>query len=184
MMPRGFALILALCFFAYNALAARSLRSKGSRFVVSRADELPHFSFRTFGGDSYDSDFLRGQTVLIQFASTWCSLSREQLIETELFCREMAENEHFVCIVFDVEDVAADTAAFLARSAADNLTLTMAYDEADRIYNLFATPKGSVTRSVVVDSSGRIAYLSDTYSRKAFARIKKKIRKLISVRNE
>ncbi len=156
----------------------RSRRSRTSEFVVAVGEQLPQFRAETFGGDHYDNDFLGGQVVLLQFAASWCPLSKEQLIETEKFWREHSA-EDFMVLIFDQEDLASDTTLFLKRCEEDGLTLPMCYDEGEKIYELFATPHGSVTRSIVVDRDGRIAYLSDEYQRKEFEKIKEQILNLL-----
>ncbi len=155
------------------------LRAQGSEFVVKVGDEAPHFSVTTFGGDELDSDFLRDQVTLIQFASTWCRLSKDQLKDTELLWRELSSGGDFMVLVFDEEDSPADTLDFIRRSEADELTMPMAYDAQERVYQLFATPHGSVTRSIVIDAEGKIAMLSDTYHTSVFEQIKKRIVELI-----
>lgn len=171
---------LAMVVAVASAEAAQPKRAEGSRFVVKVGDELPHFAFRTYGGDESDTDFLRGQVTLIQFAASWCTLSRDQLRDTELFARQMSADDRFGVLIVDVEDMAADTTLFLNRSAEDGLTMPATYDQDDRIYNLFATPHGSVTRTIVSDQQGRIVYLSDTYSRKQFKKTKKFIQKILA----
>ncbi len=180
-MKRLVALLLAIAALAQSAVVAQTpLRYRGGKFTVSKGDEMPYFTCRTYAGDEIDSDFFRGQVTLIQFASTWCSLSKSQLIDTEDFYRQMIDNENFSLIIFNVESNPADTTAFLERCSADGLTMPIAYDEGERIYQMFATAGGTLTRTIVIGTDGRIALLSDIYHRKEFRRTKKKIAQLLN----
>ncbi len=173
-------LLTLLLTFPTIVASQAPLRFAGGRFTVSKGDTLPPFTCHTYAGDEIDSDFFTGQVTLIQFASVWCTLSKSQLIDTNDFYLEMADNDRLSIIIFNEETNPADTTAFLARCQGDNLVLPIAYDPDERIYRMFATAGGTLTRTIVVDTDGRIALLSDIYYRKEFRHTKKKILKLLN----
>lgn len=171
--------IFLLIFFAIPAESQKIIRDRESKFIVNIGDEFPRFEYVTSEGDTLNSDFLRGQTTLIQFAAAWCPFSRDQLkyIEKNIW-KEHHNNTHFELICFCV-DQESDIANFKEIVESDNLTFPISYDPEERIYRLFVTPQGSVTRSVIIDKQGRIAYLSDAFDKRNFRRTAKVVNKLL-----
>lgn len=166
-------LIVALLFTLCDTSSAQYDRERNSRFIVSQGDEMPHFSCTTLDGDQLDSDFLRGQVVLLQFVASWCPYSKAQMddIEAQLWQRYSGTTD--LMIIGLSEDIPQDTAEFRQIVAEKGITYPMAFDIDESIYRLFATPRGSVTRTVIFNRDGRIIALFDEHDRRTFRHLRK-----------
>lgn len=149
-------------------------RERGSRFIVEVGDEVPHFSYTTTEGDVVDSDFLRGQVVLIHFAASWCPISTLQRADTQKRLLKRYGDKDFSAVCVTIDE-AKDTTLFKEMIRAEGIEYPVVLDTEERVYRQFVTPKGSVTRSVVIGRDGRISYLCDEYNRKKAKEINKAI---------
>lgn len=173
------ALLVFLLLFLQSGIEAQEkkiVRERDSRFIVQVGDELPHFSYITTEGDELDSDFLRGQVVLIHFAASWCpiSVTMRDDVQNKLLTKYADEELSVLCVNIDEPK---DTALFVKMLKEEGITYPVVLDCEERVYRNFVTPKGSVTRSIVIGKDGRIVYMSDEYDRKKAKEINKVVGK-------
>ncbi len=154
-------------------------RERGSRFIVSVGDEMPRMSFVTSEGDSIDSDFLLGRVVVIDFCASWCPFSPSQMWYHERVLMERYRDVADFMMYVVCEDEGEGRAAFAGIVREEGITIPVVYDEGERLYGLFMTPRGSVTRTVVVGPDGRIAHLEDGHTRGGLRRIRRCVRGLV-----
>lgn len=152
-------------------------RDADGQYIVKIGDELPSFSYTTFDGDTLDSDFLRGRPAIIQFVASWCPYSKLQLWAVEDLIWKKYGDENISVVAF-TEDYPSDTANFRQMAKDKGITYQLAFDDDERIFKLFASPKAGVTRLIVVDSNGKIVELEDEFSRKTFKRTRNTIKNL------
>lgn len=168
-------LVVALTMSIGSVNSQELNRERGSEFVVKVGDSMPHFGYVTLDGDECDSDFLRGQVVLIHFAASWCPISATQRndVQTDLLSR-YGDNGDLSVLCVSVDEP-KDTALFCKMIREEGVAYPIVLDYEERLYRQFVTPKGSVTRSVVIGKDGKIVYLSDEYNKKKKKEIKKAI---------
>lgn len=166
--------LMSFVFIGVNAQDVDISRERGSRFVVNVGDEVPHFSYTTIDGDEGDSDFMKGQVVLIHFAASWCPISATQRRDVQEELIDSFGDNDFSVLCVSVDEP-KDTALFVKMLKEESISYSVVLDYEERLYREFVTPKGSVTRSVVIGRDGRIAYLTDEYNRKKAKEIKKVI---------
>lgn len=141
-------------------------RDKG-HFLVKVGEELPHFQYVSIEGDTLDTDFLKGQVVVVVFAASWCPFSGHQLqvLESKLWGRRKG-NPDFTMIGICEDNDKESREEFLRQRKENGITIPFAFDEDEKIYRQFVTPHGSVTRTVLVDRNGIIADMHDVHTRR------------------
>lgn len=160
--------------------AAPVRRERDSRFIVSVDDEAPTFQFVSNEGDTIDSDILRGQVVVLLFAASWCPFSQAQLIDMQdAIWEKYKVNQGFAMFIV-CEDSEENHAIFLRQRKENEIRIPFAFDANETIYRLFATPNGSVTRTVVIAPDWHIAGLHDKHTRQSMRKVRHCVRRLLS----
>lgn len=164
---------------ACGSLFAQDKRMRDGKFIVAVGDDMPTFSFTTIDGETLDSDFLRGQITVLHFAASWCPFSKQQIADYQkhIWSRN-SDNYNLSVIGFSI-DTPSDTVLFRKGIAELGATYPFAFDNGERIYNLFATPKGSATRTIITDTNGKIAFLSHEHTRRSLRKVKKAVARLL-----
>lgn len=177
-------------------------RERGSQFIVSVGDDCPRFSYvehddarptstapnesgapdpmgESDGGDVIDTDFLRGQVVMLQFCASWCPFSQAQLVDEQWRIARRYGRNPDLRILLVCEDTPADRPEFLRQRAERGIDMPLTFDDGERIYRQFVTPNGSVTRTVLVDRRGVIAALYDVHTRMTRYQIRRDLRRML-----
>lgn len=160
--------------------AAPARRERDSKFIISIGDEAPTFQFVSNDGDTIDSDLLRGQVVVLLFAASWCPFSQAQLIDMQDAIWDKYEMKQDFAMIIVCEDSEEDHAIFLKQREENEIRIPFAFDANETVYRLFATPNGSVTRTVVITPDWRIAELQDKHTRQGMRKIRRCVRRLLS----
>lgn len=156
---------------------AQVRRERDSRFIVSIGEAMPRFDYVALDGDTLDSDFLRGQVVLLQFCASWCPFSQAQLVDMQWgVWRRHRKDANFSLLLIN-EDLPQDRQHFLDQRQERELTMPLTFDEQETIYRQFVTPNGSVTRTVIVGASGTIVSLYDVHTRMTRYLVKRDVRR-------
>lgn len=134
-------------------------------YIVSVGDPMPEFTLISTEGESFTRSSLLGKTYVLQFTASWCGVCRQEMphLETEVWQRFKSEN--FALIGVDLDEPLEKVAAF-----ADQMQITypIAPDPDGQVFYSIAAPKSGVTRNIVVDTEGRIAFLTRLYEREEF----------------
>ena len=145
-------LIILLCTLALNAQI-----EKDSGYIVQVGDKVPNIKLDLIDGTSIQLDDLKGKVVVLQFTASWCSVCRKEMphLEKEIWLPN--KDKEFILIV----------------------TYPMALDPGAEIFAKFANKRSGVTRNVVIDKEGNIAFLTRLYDKKEYKAMKKKINELL-----
>lgn len=181
----GFRLAALLAATATAALPtdAQVRRERGSEFVVKLGDTAPRFGFATSAGDTLDTDFLHGQVVVLQFAASWCPFSAAQMWDHQSAVWAPHRSDAGFSMYIVCEDRPQDLDAFARLVAEEGIEIPYIVDADERIYRLFVTPNGSVTRTVVIAPDRTVAYLSDRHSRRGARQLRRTVRRLLSAQS-
>jgi len=152
--------------------SADSLR--GYRVTVGQM--APDLTLILTSGDTLQTNHLRGKVVVLQFTASWCSVCRKEMphLENEVWLPN--KKKDFVLIGVDYDEPLETVKKFVEQM---HITYPMALDPGGAIFNQFAYPKSGVTRNVVIDKKGRIAFLTRLYDKKEFEEMKEVINKLL-----
>ncbi len=170
--------IFLVAAFATDDASAQVKRERGSRFIIPIGAEAPCFQFVTNEGDTLDSDILRGQVVVLQFAASWCPFSQAQLVDQKKYVWDKYGDRESLSMFIICEDIAEDRPTFLRQREENNIDIPYVFDEGEEIYRLFVTPNGSVTRTVIIDKDWKIADLHDMHTLRDLFEIRRMVRKL------
>lgn len=141
-------------------------------YIVKVGDMAPDFKINEAGGRSYPLSDLRGKIVMLQFTASWCSVCRTEMpfIEKEIW---QAKNGSDLVVLGIDRDEPVETVLKFANEMA--ITYPLALDPGAGIFGLFAAKNAGVTRNVIIDSSGRIIFLTRLYNPDEFEQMKKVI---------
>lgn len=158
-------------------------RDNDGHFIVGIGDDMPSFSYITLEGDTLDSDFLRGQVCIIQFVASWCPYGKGQMKAIEdLIWRKFSKKSDKLSILGFTEDFPQDTAQFRVLIKEKGISYPFCFDTDERVFKLFATPKASVTRLIIINEEGKIVSMEDEFYRKTLKRTRKTIKQLLKKR--
>lgn len=177
------ATLLATTMLAALPTEAQVRRERGSEFVVKLGDPAPRFGFVTNTGDTLDTDFLHGQVVVLQFAASWCPFSATQMWDHQSAVWDAHRSDAGFAMYIVCEDRPENRDAFARLLAEEGIKIPYIVDDEERIYRLFVTPNGSVTRTVVIAPDRTIAYLSDRHSRRGVRHLRRTVRHLLSAQS-
>lgn len=147
-------------------------------YIVNIGDKSPEFSLN-------EKKFLeqnKGKVIMLQFTASWCSVCIREMpyIENEIWL-EHKENEDFVLIALakDTEQYPQEKKEISQMIEKTAITYPVYRDENSKIFNLFAENKAGVTRNVIIDKKGNIAFLTRLFERNEFNEMKNKINNLL-----
>lgn len=148
-------------------------------YIVNIGDKSPEFSLN-------EKKFLeqnKGKVIMLQFTASWCSVCIREMpyIENEIWL-EHKENEDFVLIALakDTEQYPQEKKEISQMIEKTAITYPVYRDENSKIFNLFAENKAGVTRNVIIDKKGNIAFLTRLFERNEFNEMKNKINNLLN----
>ena len=152
-------------------------QNKGNRgYHVSVGDSVPDFTLLLLNGDSVSMHNLRGYVVVLQFTASWCSVCRKEMPHLESEVWQRFKNNDFLLVGVDYDEPVDKVFDFKKQM---KITYPMAIDPGANIFSLFAYKNSGVTRNVVIDKTGHIAYLTRLYDREEFQGMIRKIEELL-----
>jgi len=146
-------------------------------YVVKIGDQMPQFSTTLLNGKTFSNVDLKGKVVMLQFTASWCSVCRKEMpfIEKDIWLKNKS-NSQFVLTAFDLDEPLEKVTQFQKDI---KITYPMALDPGGKIFGLVAEKKAGVTRNVILDKTGKIAYLTRLYKEDEFAEMVKVIETLL-----
>lgn len=137
-------------------------------YIVQVGDTVPSFSLTDVNGQTYTHESLLGQTYILQFTASWCSVCRAEMphLETEVW--QAFQDRDFVLIGVDLDEPRDKVAEFTERMG---VTYPMCPDPDGAVFYSIAAPKSGVTRNVVVNAEGQIVMLTRLFEEDEFARM-------------
>jgi len=148
-------------------------------YIVKVGDDSPDFQMRLIDGSTITKQELKGKIVVLQFTASWCSVCRKEMPHLENEVWQKFKDQDFILIGVD-----RDEPLDLVKKFGDemNITYPMALDPGADIFALFADKEAGVTRNIVLDKNGRIAFLTRLYDEKEFNAMIGKIEELLTIK--
>ncbi len=163
-------------------LIAPQLRSQDRQtypegYLVKVGDMAPVFTVNEAGGKSYSLSALRGKVVMLQFTASWCSVCRKEMpfIEKEIW--QPWKSKGLMVIGID-RDEPSETVNDFAKTM--GISYPLALDPGADIFGLYALKEAGVTRNIIIDRTGEIAFVTRLFDRKEFDAMKGVISGLLS----
>lgn len=167
--------VLILLLIAVTTLSQAQM-SKDSGYIVHIGDTVPDIELLLINGERISLADLRGKVVVLQFTASWCSVCRKEMPHLEKEVWQQYKDDDFILIGVDYDEPLETVVAFKEKM---NTTYPMALDPGAAIFSKFALKRSGVTRNVVIDREGRIAFLTRLYDRDEFESMKNKIHQLL-----
>ena len=139
-------------------------------------DRVENIRFNLIDGSEISLNELRGKIVVLQFTASWCSVCRKEMPFLEEEVWQKYKDEDFMLIGVDYDEPIDKVIAFTEKM---QTTYPMALDPDGEIFLKFSHKNSGVTRNVVIDKDGKIAYLTRLFDREEFDKMKEKIEELI-----
>ncbi len=147
-------------------------------YIVNIGEKAPEFVINK-------KNFLeenKGKVIMLQFTASWCSVCIKEMpyIENEIW-QIHKENKDFVLLGLakDTEQHPQRDKEIYQMIDKTKVTYPIYRDENSEVFNLFAEQKAGVTRNIIIDKEGKIAFLTRLFEKKEFNEMKKEIEKLL-----
>ena len=159
------ALLVSLILPAFQ-LFGQTTDSRG--YIVQVGDTVPSFSLTDVDGHIYTDESLLGQTYVLQFTASWCSVCRQEMPHLEAEVWQPFQERNFTLLGVDLDEPRDKVASFAVQMG---VSYPMCPDEGGGVFYSMAAPKSGVTRNVVVAPDGRIAMLTRLFDEEEFAQM-------------
>ena len=145
-------------------------------YIVKVGDKLPEFIMDFPDGSQLNSQDLKGKVTMIQFTASWCHVCREEMphIEKEIW-------KVYKKVDLNVIGIDRDESAEVIKKFAKEVKVTypIALDIGADIFALFADRNSGITRNIIVDPNGKIAFLTRLFDPEEFYEMKNVIHSLL-----
>ncbi len=153
------------------------MSEKGDRgYHVKVGDYIDSFDMELTTGKVISLEEFSGKVVVLQFTASWCSVCRKEMPVLEKEIWQQFKDKDFMLIGIDMDEPLEKVIEFKEKM---KTTYPMALDPGGLIFQRFAHKGSGVTRNVVIDKDGNIAFLTRLYDHKEFNAMKGKIIELL-----
>lgn len=163
--------VIVLVFFSLSVI---SQNNRGYRVEVG--DDIPDFDLNMLDGTTVNINDYKGKVVVLQFTASWCSVCRKEMPFLEKEVWQPNKNKDFVLIAVDLKESPEKVKRYIQKT---RITYSVAIDSDGSVFNLFSYKNAGVTRNVVIDKNGQIAYLTRLFNREEFDEMKTVIDNLL-----
>lgn len=172
-MNRYTIILVLLLFFGRVTAQDNDLRG----YVVKVGDEAPNFTIYYLDGTKKQLSELKGKVIMLQFTASWCGVCRKEMphIESEIW-KKHKKNPSFVLVGIDYKEPKEKVESF---SKNMKITYPLALDVSGEIFHFYAEKNAGVTRNIIIDKKGKIAFLTRLFEETEFNEMKKVIENLL-----
>ena len=159
------------------ATEAMSAQADSTGYIVRIGEIAPDFTITLTDGKQVTLSSLRGKVVMLQFTASWCGVCRKEMpfIEKDIWLK-YKNNPEFALFGIDFKESKETTEKF----AKDiKITYPLLLDPEGKAFYTYAAQGAGVTRNIIIDKKGNIAFLTRLYDPKEFEEMVKVIDKLL-----
>lgn len=167
---------LLFCSVLLVGMCAQEAADRG--YIVKVGEQAPDFRLQTADGATVMLSDLRGKVVMLQFTASWCKVCHKEMphIEREIW-QKHKNNSRFALFGIDYKESEAAIADFVKTTG---VTYPIVMDKNGSIFELYARPDAGITRNVVIDSTGKIVFLTRLFSQSEFDEMCRMIDQLLT----
>jgi len=155
------------------------LAQENRGYIVNVGDKAP--SFQLIDNNSF-IEKNRGKVIMLQFTASWCSVCIKKMpfIEKEIW-QKHKKNDDFVLLALTKDSELRPQREKEIKLLIDKTgaTYPIETDYNSQIFQLFAEEKAGVTRNIIIDQNGEIAFLTRLFDPDEFNEMKIIIDKLL-----
>tara|TARA_B100001250_G_C19773000_1_gene778120 strand:+ start:251 stop:766 length:516 start_codon:yes stop_codon:yes gene_type:complete len=165
-----------LFFFILFPLINLSQDNRG--YIIDIGDVAPIFKTTTSNGAVFDLEKELGKVIMLQFTASWCSVCIKEMpfIESEIW--DLYKDRDDFCLVGI--DRGEDIETIKKLISKTQITYPICLDKKSEIFELYAKKKAGITRNVIIDKNGKIAFLTRLFERNEFNEMKHEIDQLLN----
>lgn len=154
--------LLMLCL----AMPERTIGQEDARgYRVEVGDPVPDFELTDLDGQTWSKDALLGSVYILQFTASWCSVCRKEMPHLEEQVWQRFRDDGLQLLGVDLDEPAEKVKGMVE---ATGITYPVCLDEGGALFADITVPKAGVTRNVVVDREGNIAFLTRLFEEAEF----------------
>ena len=154
-----------LCLAFLDGQAQNGSRTDDRGYRVAIGDEVPDFSMTDLEGRTWSREDLRGSVYILQFTASWCSVCRKEMPHLEERVWQRFKDEGLQLLGVDLDEPAPKVQGLVDDTG---VTYPVCLDPGGALFGAVTVPKAGVTRNVVVDRKGRIAFLTRLFDEEEF----------------
>ena len=167
---RTFGFLLLLFCFLF------SQESDDRGYIVRVGDPAPELTLEYTTGEQVSLTDLHGKVVVLQFTAIWCSVCRLEMPHLEKDVWQRFKDDSLVLIGIDRDEPLDVVQKFKKEMG---VTYPIALDLGANHFAKFALKESGVTRNIVIDKDGKIAFLTRLFEEKEFKEMIAMIEKLL-----
>ncbi len=167
--------LIFICLLCSNSVIGQ-VHATERGYIVKVGDIVPEINLPMTTGETISLSDLKGKVVVLQFTASWCSVCRKEMPHLEKDIWLKYKDKDFVLIGVDIDEDESKVASFIK---AMQVTYPVALDSKKEIFHKFAGPKAGVTRNIVIDQTGEIAFLTRLFDPVEFQAMASKINQLL-----
>ena len=146
-------------------------------YIVKVGEKAPNIELLFPDGTKKQLKDLKGKVIMIQFTASWCGVCRKEMpfIEKDIWLK-YKNNPAFALFGIDFKESKETTEKF----AKDiKITYPLLLDPEGKAFYTYAAQGAGVTRNIIIDKKGNIAFLTRLYDTKEFEEMVKVIDQLL-----
>ena len=157
------AALLLTVMFSPAVTAVHAQDDRGYKVAVG--DAVPDFSLMDLEGTSWSRQDLLGSIYILQFTASWCGVCRKEMPHLEERVWQRFKGAGLQLLGVDLDEPAAKVARLVKDTG---ISYPVCLDEGGVLFSKITVPKAGVTRNVVVDRKGNIAFLTRLFDETEF----------------
>lgn len=165
-------ILLIASIFAFSIACGTNEDNRG--YKVNIGDTCPEFILPLMDGTPISNESLLGKVSVIQFTASWCGVCRKEMPHLESEVWQEFKGEDFILLGVDLKETPEKTKSFIEEM---QVTYPIALDTNGYVFEQFTLPKAGVTRNIVLDTEGKIIFLTRLFDRVEFYQMIEVIRK-------
>ena len=174
-MNSNFKYIVSLLFILYFSLIACTQDTRG--YKVKVGDKAPDIELVLPDGQKTKLSELKGKVVMLQFTATWCRVCIQEMphIEKEIWDK-LQTNKNFALYGIMYKQNANDAKKMYDLTS---VSYPLTLDTDGTRFHQFSEKNAGVTRNIIIDQDGNIAFLTRLFNAEEFNGMVKKIHELL-----
>lgn len=157
-----FAALLGLfALFSHTAMAQGTDRG----YRVQVGDPVPAFALTDLDGKTWSNEDLLGSVYILQFTASWCGVCRKEMPHLEERVWQRFKKDGLTLLGVDLDEPVDKVRGLVEDTG---VTYPLCLDPGGELFAAVTVPKAGVTRNVVVDREGNIAFLTRLFDEAEF----------------
>ncbi len=160
----------------YNMFADN--KQNDPQHKVKIGDFAPNFTIKYLDGKEEKLSDYRGKVIMLQFTASWCPVCIKEMpfIESEIY--NIHKNDsNFAIFGIDLKEDSEQIKKFKEKTG---VSYPILLDPEGEIFNLYAEEGAGVTRNIIIDKDGKVAFLTRLFDKVEFNNMKQKINELLA----